>query len=394
MEAANRSDSKEFEVGFLGFGVSSAALVLKEPERFSGKNILIVDPNLESKQKSLKIRGIDKNICSLGIEEDLTGHDRVWTGWQIHLQGRRTLQGIRSYHCTKANHLMQKAYEILLKLSARLTVITGKASQVCSSEEGFSFLVDSISEEQNKIGCLEIFDSRNMDLSGQENKILWQHFYGQEFEMEQAHGFESPVLMDLYPSAKGLEFFYILPLSPTKLFVELTYFSKMASNQNWNYSDRLVSYVNKIGAVKSALRESIEKSRIPLISVINSIEQMNYYPLGARSGKLRAATGYSFAASYHHGIVRPKRITQKVRSWFDGIFLRVLSSHPELSFEVFEKFLKAMPASRLASFLSYQPQKSDYLFAVLAMPKILFLKSVISKNRCQIRTEVEINELV
>ncbi|RFC63097.1 lycopene cyclase [Fulvimarina endophytica] len=54
----------------------------------------------------------------------------------------------------------------------------------------------------------------------------FQKFLGQEIEFEAPHGVERPVIMDAtVPQADGYRFVYLLPMTPTRLLVEDTYYA-------------------------------------------------------------------------------------------------------------------------------------------------------------------------
>ncbi|MEQ5787498.1 lycopene beta-cyclase CrtY [Erythrobacter sp. NFXS35] len=82
----------------------------------------------------------------------------------------------------------------------------------------------------------------------------WQVFLGQHFRCEQPHGLTRPVIMDasvdqLAPHGNGAayRFVYVLPLSPTEVFVEDTYYADQPKMDAEVLKGRVAEYAHRHG---------------------------------------------------------------------------------------------------------------------------------------------------
>ena len=121
----------------------------------------------------------------------------------------------------------------------------------------------------------------------------FQKFVGREVELERPHGLTRPVLMDAtVPQVDGLRFFYVLPLSPTRLLVEDT-----------RFSDGPTLDVDDLGAQVDAYLERHGWEVAALVREESGVLPMPWAPLphpgsapllaGYAGGMLHPGTGYS-----------------------------------------------------------------------------------------------------
>jgi lycopene beta-cyclase len=76
------------------------------------------------------------------------------------------------------------------------------------------------------IRATTVIDARGPDRAAHDPRAGYQKFVGHELELPTPHGRTIPMIMDAtVPQRDGFRFCYILPLSPTRLLVEDTYFS-------------------------------------------------------------------------------------------------------------------------------------------------------------------------
>lgn len=82
----------------------------------------------------------------------------------------------------------------------------------------------------------------------------WQVFLGQQFRCQQPHGLTRPVIMDasvdqLAPHGNGAayRFVYVLPLSPTEVFVEDTYYADQPKMDAEVLRGRVAEYAHRNG---------------------------------------------------------------------------------------------------------------------------------------------------
>lgn len=135
----------------------------------------------------------------------------------------------------------------------------------------------------------------------------FQKFVGREVELERPHGLPRPVLMDAtVPQVDGLRFFYVLPLSPTRLLVEDT-----------RFSDGPVLDVHDLGAEVEAYLARNGWEVAALVREESGVLPMPWAPLphpgrapllaGYAGGMLHPATGYSVPVAARLAVEVAKR---------------------------------------------------------------------------------------
>lgn len=99
----------------------------------------------------------------------------------------------------------------------------------------------------------------------------WQVFLGQHFACEEPHGLTRPVIMDasvdqLAPHGNGAayRFVYVLPLSPTEVFVEDTYYADQPTMDAEVLKGRVAEYAHRHGWKGEVIDQ--EAGILPVIS--------------------------------------------------------------------------------------------------------------------------------
>jgi lycopene beta-cyclase len=99
----------------------------------------------------------------------------------------------------------------------------------------------------------------------------WQVFLGQHFKCEEPHGLTRPVIMDanvdqLAPHGNGAayRFVYVLPLSPTEVFVEDTYYADQPKMDAEVLKGRVAEYAHRHGWKGEVIDQ--EAGILPVIS--------------------------------------------------------------------------------------------------------------------------------
>jgi len=129
-------------------------------------------------------------------------------------------------------------------------------------------------------------------------KVGFQKFAGLELETRQTHGETLPTIMDArIDQLDGFRFFYILPLSPTRMLVEDTRYSDSGDLDRQEIRRAILHYVTveRGWAVSEEIRE--ESGVLP-ISLAVDFESFWQHALGSarvgmRAGLFQPTTGYS-----------------------------------------------------------------------------------------------------
>jgi lycopene beta-cyclase len=137
----------------------------------------------------------------------------------------------------------------------------------------------------------------------------WQVFLGQHFRCEQPHGLTRPVIMDasvdqLAPHGNGAayRFVYVLPLSPTEVFVEDTYYADQPKMDAEVLKGRVAEYAHRRGWKGEVIDQ--EAGILPVVSGGNFAAAQAEIAIpgvalaGARGGFSHPLTSYTlpFAA--------------------------------------------------------------------------------------------------
>ncbi|MET3761026.1 lycopene beta-cyclase CrtY [Sphingomonas sp. UYEF23] len=135
----------------------------------------------------------------------------------------------------------------------------------------------------------------------------WQKFVGIEFELDTPHGLTRPIVMDAtVEQIDGYRFVYTLPLSPTRLFIEDTYYSDTpdlyrpqpgSGNKADPIADRVRAYAAAHGwATHTVIREESGVLPVTMGGDFEAYWQSGGNKVakaGMRAGLFHPTTGYS-----------------------------------------------------------------------------------------------------
>ncbi len=129
--------------------------------------------------------------------------------------------------------------------------------------------------------------------------VAYQKFVGLEIETSEPHGIRQPVLMDALVEQFGdFRFFYLLPLTPTRILVEDTYYSDDATLASPEIVSRIHDYIEAQGwRVSSLVRQEQGVLPIVLAGPITPFQAHDGEAAraGVRAGLFHPLTGYSLA---------------------------------------------------------------------------------------------------
>lgn len=157
-----------------------------------------------------------------------------------------------------------------------------------------------------------VVDARGPESSAYAGQCGYQKFVGQELELRAPHGLPHPIMMDARcAQLDGYRFFYVLPLSPTRLLVEETRFSLTSALSVEAGRAEVRAYAARFGEVAAVVREEVGVLPMPWSMQFPETLADRVLVAGYRGGFFHPATGYSlpvavrFAESLckqlHHG---------------------------------------------------------------------------------------------
>ncbi|MET0791546.1 MAG: lycopene beta-cyclase CrtY, partial [Polyangiaceae bacterium] len=139
-----------------------------------------------------------------------------------------------------------------------------------------------------------VIDARGPEAHSGEHVIGYQKFVGLELELEQPTTLTEPIVMDATVRQEdGFRFVYALPLSPTRVLIEDTYFADGPELDVPLLRTRALSYAHDLGlAIASIGRE--ETGVLPLPSAAAPTRASSPWRAGYAGGWFHPTTGYSF----------------------------------------------------------------------------------------------------
>jgi lycopene beta-cyclase len=221
-----------------------------------------------------------------------------------------------------------------------------------------------------------VFDSRPPKI---DDFRITQSFAGTEVQFSQPHGISKVSLMnDLHAIAHGVEFVYVLPLSPSRLLVEHTQFTTkigdLAQLQKLN-EDWLKQSFNQPFQITR-----VEKAHIPM--GFESTSEHWGMPIGTRAGMTRDSTGYGYSTikqwcnSSAHSLVKHNQCQSYQPSslyrWMDSLLLDLIQHRPDVIPSIFMSMARGCDSDTFASFMM-KTQTRDAMKVILHAPTKPFI---------------------
>jgi lycopene beta-cyclase len=246
-----------------------------------------------------------------------------------------------------------------------------------------------IETNQGPVSATNVIDTRPSRYSQHDGETLWQSFLGQEVIC--ARPVFDPTRVELMDFAEDsherLTFTYVLPLTPTRALIENTVFDP-APQSIPSLSQRQAREIKRLCGDAFLRIERTESGVLPMsVRAHDRLDAPGYWRVGLQHGAARPATGYAFqriqkwadacSASIRLGggplgHTSDSALTRAM----DGLFLKVLRSHPERGPELFLRLFQGTSPHRLIRFLCDEANPLDRLAVAAALPKLLFLKEV------------------
>lgn len=159
-----------------------------------------------------------------------------WDGYDVRFpEHARRLD--TPYACVSSSRLATEVTAALATAGSELLVRT-VAEQIAADH----VVVRDRAGTTRTIRAHAVIDARGPDRLA-DTDCGWQKFVGQEIALAAPHGLERPILMDAtVPQLDGYRFVYVLPLSPTRVLVEDTYFSDRTSIDVTALRDEIARY--------------------------------------------------------------------------------------------------------------------------------------------------------
>jgi lycopene beta-cyclase len=139
-----------------------------------------------------------------------------------------------------------------------------------------------------------VIDARGPEAHSREHVIGYQKFIGLELDLEAPCALREPIVMDATVAQHdGFRFVYTLPLSPTRVLVEDTYFADGPELDTALLRTRALAYAEQLG-LKIARIAREESGILPLPSATTAQHGGSPWLAGYAGGWFHPTTGYSF----------------------------------------------------------------------------------------------------
>jgi lycopene beta-cyclase len=211
----------------------------------------------------------------------------------------------------------------------------------------------------------------------------YQKFLGLELDFDAEHGLREPILMDAtVPQHDGFRFFYVLPLSPRRLLVEDTAFSRSPELDAPRTRAAVLEYGARFGRVLNVARA--ERGVLPMPwTGTPSAELRSPLVAGYQGGWFHPATGYSLPVALrlavHVAQHAPDRVLgpelaamqreQQKQVRFAQQLNRLLfhGFAPEAMWNVFERFYR-LPETVIGRFYALSLTRFDRARLLIGRP--------------------------
>jgi lycopene beta-cyclase len=139
-----------------------------------------------------------------------------------------------------------------------------------------------------------VIDARGPEAHSTDHVIGYQKFLGLELELEHASALGEPMVMDAsVRQEEGFRFVYVLPLSPTRVLIEDTYFADVPELDVPTLRNRALAYAQGLGLAISRIQRE-ETGILPLPSRAVAARASSPWRAGYAGGWFHPTTGYSF----------------------------------------------------------------------------------------------------
>lgn len=259
--------------------------------------------------------------------------------------------------------------------------------------------VDEISEENDQIIIKSknelfkanlVFDS-SLKINNSKDSKIYQHFYGCEVNFKENINLSKyPTLMDFNcDQGNWTHFFYTLPLSDKKIFIETTWISDQQNSTIDEYMSEINEYIQKnLNYKKEYTFGYNEMGSIPMFHFQQKKEYKKIIKIGAAANLTRKSTGYTFlniqkfTKELVQKLIKNKIISnatiQSKYNFLDKIFIKVLLEEKSNMHKIFFRLFKKNSTKDIISFLSNDSNFIQDIKIILSMPKLIFIKKLLN----------------
>jgi lycopene beta-cyclase len=379
------SAATDADLVILGAGCAGLSLAARLARSKTRLRVEIVEPRTHYQD--------DRSWCFWRPERhdlaDLVSHS--WDSWRFSDASGQAFShrvaGLR-YQYVRGIDFYERALQRIESATNIHTRIGVHATELEPLGDGPDALV-RVETDRGSIRTRYVIDTRPRPMPA----VLYQSFSGVEIESEHPLPFDANEvgLMDsMATDAGGMHFRYTLPLSRTRAVIEWTRFSTTPVPAA-TLAAELDAELAMLGL--AGARVIRREGGILPMGMLGALPEAPHGVVfaGNSGGALRAASGYGFlriqnwaracAAAVERGgppIGHPGE--PWLRRSMDGIFLKAVRAEPERVPEYFLALARGVPPAGLVRFLSDSARLTDYGHLIASLPKVPFLKQLVTRR--------------
>lgn len=345
----------------------------------------------------------DKQIILID-KESKTRNDRTWCFWEI---GDGKYDDIIDQSWVSARFVTDNTSKTLdlspytykkLKASDFYEHCKNRLSNYTNVHVCLNVEVKSVEEEKGVVNILTeqnsykaqmVFDSRiERNVNTDKYTHLLQHFLGWVIETD-TPAFDTKAfdMMDFRKNKPdSTSFTYILPESEKRALVEFTLFTSELIEKE-EYEHFLKQYLEEVLHLEDYTIKEVESGIIPMADYpFHRASTDRVIKIGTAGSWVKPSSGYSF----HNSITNSRKLVAKIKAnqaplsmsgnrlkrFFDSIFLDVLNRYNERGPELFEIMYLKNPPKRILKFLDEETNLLEDLRLISKFPKGIFTKSL------------------
>ncbi len=275
-----------FDYLLVGGGLQNALIALAVLQRDAGARVGLVERGAAL--------GGNHLWCFHGLDLSEAGRTLVaplvvqrWGGYTVRFPGFER-QLATPYAAVSSERLADHVARVFAA-HPRTRLLLGRQVEHVHAK---SVILDGAEELRGRV----VIDARGPEAFDREREpvIGYQKFVGLELELEEPSTLSEPLVMDATVHQEdGFRFVYTLPLSPTRVLVEDTYFADGPALDVPTLRTRALRYARALGLQISRIHRE-ESGVLPLPSVARRSRAGSPFRAGYAGGWFHPTTGYSF----------------------------------------------------------------------------------------------------
>jgi lycopene beta-cyclase len=273
-----------FDYLLIGGGLQNALIALAVLKRDPAARVCLVERGAALGGNHLWcFHGFDLSEAGQALVAPLV--IRRWDGYSVRFpRFERRLE--TPYAAVSSERLAQHVAQEFARRSRSRLILGRSAARV---EANSATLNDG-----EELHARVVIDARGPEAHDRQHVIGYQKFVGLELELERPTELSGPIVMDAsVPQEDGMRFVYTLPLGPTRVLVEDTYFADGPELNVDLLCSRALAYAHQLGLAVAGISRQ-ETGVLPLPAAAVTTRAGSPWQAGYAGGWFHPTTGYSF----------------------------------------------------------------------------------------------------